>query len=321
MGLKDKYLRQILSIQGDDEWRGDLERLESGDTTLTRHCAGESAIKAIQRLLVFLGYSTASSGAFLIDGDFGRGTNRGVAQFQFEKSLNPKVTRSSLCYPCTFNNARSRITSVPDVKIDLPTLKSMVTEAQTAIATHQIPFGDFDDALFHLNSLHKGQGLNCRQILERYGEAVKNAVQSIQNEKGVTIAPEWILAIIRQETSGIARPRFEQHKLTKLNGEHTDTPLSELRIQSMSIGLGQIMGFNHRYVGAPSAESMLYSPVEEQVLFVARFIAGKRKVVAKSEPTLSDFKTMARFYNGPAYAKHFYHERLQRWFREFKYLR
>ena len=57
--------------------------------TLTRQSAGESAIKAVQRLLIFLGYSTASSGAFLIDGDYGRGTNRGVAQFQFEYKTNP----------------------------------------------------------------------------------------------------------------------------------------------------------------------------------------------------------------------------------------
>jgi len=63
--------------------------------------AGESAIKAVQRLLVFLGYSTASSGAFLIDGDFGHGTNRGVAQVQFEKALTPLLAqggRSSCRY-------------------------------------------------------------------------------------------------------------------------------------------------------------------------------------------------------------------------------
>ncbi len=29
---------------------------------------------------------------------------------------------------------------------------------------------------------------------------------------------------------------------------------------------------------------------------------------------------MARYYNGPAYEKHFYHEQLQRWFREFRLL-
>lgn len=45
------------------------------------------------------------------------------------------------------------------------------------------------------------------------------------------------------------------------------------------------MGFNHRRAGAPSAEAMLNSPMEGQVLFVARFIAGKREVVAKRAPT------------------------------------
>ena len=209
MGLDDKNIRRILSIDGNDDWRGDLDRLERGDTSLTRQSAGESAIKAVQRLLAFLGYSTASSGAFLIDGDFGRGTNRGVTHFQFEKSLNPKITRSSLCYPCTFNNARSRITSVPDVRLDMPTLQGMVSEAQTAIATRQIPFGDFEDALFHLNSLHRGRGLDCRHILDRYGQAVQQAVRAVQDEKGVHMVPEWIFAIIRQETAGIARPRFE----------------------------------------------------------------------------------------------------------------
>ena len=321
MELNDERIRQILSVSGDEgDWRADLKRLERGDTTLTRQSAGESAIKAVQRLLVFLGYSTASSGAFLIDGDFGRGTNRGVAQFQFENALNPKVTRRSLCYPCSFQTARSKITSVPDVRLDLPTLEKMIDVALDTIATNKIPFGDFDDALFHLNSLYRGRALNCRQILERYGAAVNQAVETIRAEKDVKIQPEWVLAIIKQETSGIARPRFEQHKLSKLNATSPNAPFSELRVQSMSLGLGQIMGFNHQRVGAASAEAMLYSPMEDQVLYVARFIASKRAVVAKAAPTMSDFETMARFYNGPAYAKHFYHERLQRWFREFQHL-
>jgi len=321
MELKDERIRQILSISGDEsDWRHDLERLERGDTTLTRQSAGESAINAVQRLLVFLGYSTASSGAFLIDGDFGRGTNRGVAQFQFENALNPKVTRQSLCYPCSFQTARSKITSVPDVKLDLQTLGKMIEVVFDTIAKNKIPFGDFDDALFHLNSLYKGRALDCRQILDRYGTAVNQAVETIRVEKDVKIQPEWVLAIIKQETSGIARPRFEQHKLSKLNATSPNAPFPELRVQSMSLGLGQIMGFNHQRVGASSAEAMLYSPMKEQVLFVARFIASKREVVTKAAPSMSDFETMARFYNGPAYAKHFYHERLQRWYREFQHL-
>lgn len=321
MELEDERIHKILSLHGDErDWQEDLDRLERGDITLTRRSAGESAIKAVQRLLVFLGYSTASSGAFLIDGDFGRGTNRGVAQFQFEKALNATVTRRSLCYPCSFQTARSRITSIPDVKLDLPTLTEMIGVAGDAIAANRIPFGNFDDALFHLNSLHRGQGLDCKQILERYGAAVNHAVDVMATEKNGRIQPEWMLAIIKQETSGIARPRFEQHKLSKLNAAGPDIPFPELRVQSMSMGLGQIMGFNFNLVEAPSAEAMLYSPVEDQVLFVARFIARKKSIVSKAGPALSDFEAMARFYNGPAYAKHFYHERLQRWFREFQRL-
>ncbi len=321
MELNDQRIQQILSVHTDeDKWRHDLERLERGDVSLTRQSAGESAIKAVQRLLVFLGYSTASSGAFLIDGDFGRGTNRGIAQFQLENGLGSRATRDALCYPCSFQNARSRITAVPDVTLDLPTLERMIEVAVSAMARNRIPFGNFDDALFHLNSLHRGRGLNCRDILDRYGAAVHLAVETIGREKEVSIRPEWVLAIIKQETSGIARPRFEQHKLSKLNTASPGASFSELRVQSMSIGLGQIMGFNHRRVGAPTAEAMLYSSTEEQVLFVARFIAGKRAVVEQADPVMSDFEAMARFYNGPAYAKHFYHESLQRWFREFRIL-
>ena len=116
----------------------------------------------------------------------------------------------------------------------------MIEVALDAIATNKIPFGDFDDALFHLNSLHNGRALDCRQILERYGTAVNQAVETIRIEKDLKIQPEWVLAIIKQETSGIVRPRFEQHKLSKLNDNTPNAPFSELRVQSMSLGLGKI---------------------------------------------------------------------------------
>jgi hypothetical protein len=71
----------------------------------------------------FLGYSTATSGAYIIDGDFGRGTNRGVAQFSYENQLPGAVSREMLCYDCSFQNARKKITAIPDVAIDGPLLK------------------------------------------------------------------------------------------------------------------------------------------------------------------------------------------------------
>ena len=80
------------------------------------------------------------------------------------------------------------------------------------------------------------------------------------------------------------------------------------------------MGFNHARVGAASAREMLHSPAGDQVLYVARFLLPRRKIVAKADPASDDFHSVARFYNGSGYAKHFYHERLARWFREFRRL-
>ena len=93
--INNKKIQTILWVpkNRDEEWKSDLERFETGDVTLTRKSAGESSIKSIQRLLFFLGYSTSSSGAFAIDGDFGRGTNRAVAQFRYEHGMTRRAFR------------------------------------------------------------------------------------------------------------------------------------------------------------------------------------------------------------------------------------
>ena len=53
----DKRVKRIITHPEDDTavWRADLERFLSGDNTLTRKSAGESGIRAIQRLLIFVG--------------------------------------------------------------------------------------------------------------------------------------------------------------------------------------------------------------------------------------------------------------------------
>ena len=110
--------------------------------------------------------------------------------------------------------------------------------------------------------------------------------------------------------------------LSRINKKSPRSDLEELRYQSMSIGLGQVMGFNFKSVGAQSARSMITSPVEEQVLYVARFIAqpAVAKVVSKLEATDRDFRTLAKSYNGPKFETHQYHEKIERWFREFRTL-
>lgn len=320
--INDSRIQQIINHPDDNdaEWREDLKSFLQGDTSLTRKSAGENGIKALQRLLIFLGYSTSSSGSFSIDGDFGRGTNRAVAQFQVENNLNPDISRQTLCYDCKWNTARTLIKLIPDTQLTLATLESMLTVALAKIDTRNIMMGQFDDAIFQLNALHKKQFLDCKGILHRYGDMVQNASKQVEQDQGVLVRPEWVLSIIRQETSGVIRPRFEQHYLSRLNKKQPTVELEELRMRSMSMGLGQIMGSNFNRVRANSATELFTAAVERQVAFVARFLVGRKNEVKKSTPTEADFRKVSRFYNGPKYEAHHYHEQLGRWHREFKIL-
>lgn len=322
--LQDPRIRQVVAFDGGDSWRPDLERLMAGDTSLDRHSAGEAGIRGIQRLFIFLGYSTAATGAFSIDGSFGRGTNRALAQFQFDHGVTDKISRQHLTYDAQWNTAAKNIVAIPDTRLDLESLDRMLSSAREAIESGDVALGDFDHALEHLNLLDQRKSFSCAQIAERYGLLVDAAITAIEGERGITIVPEWILSIIKQETGGVIRPRFEQHWLTKLDKKQSDGDLSELRYQSMSFGLGQILGVNASRVKAPSARSMFTSPVDQQVLYVARFLASYPELRPKleiEEPTLDDFAVIARRYNGPAYASHHYHESIQGWFREFRRLR
>lgn len=324
--VSDPRIQQILTLpeDGTEHWEKDLERLRHGDVTLNRRTAGENSIKAVQRMLIFLGYSTSSGGSFLIDGDFGRGTNRAVAQFQFEHNLNPEITREVLSYRCSWNNARSLIVSIPDVTLDIPTMEKMLEVSIQAIDHKEVSCGDFDEALNQLNLLHRRKLMTCRQILDKYGALAKQATQRLKATKDVDVHPIWVLSIIRQETAGVVRPRFEQHILSSRAMKHPDLDFSELRYRSMSFGLGQVMGFNYKLIDAESAKSMFYSPLEQQVYNVARFLSRARSslrpVFAQTNPGDADFRAVAKFYNGAGYWKHHYHESLQRWFREFKEL-
>lgn len=320
----DPRIERILRLPEQDEqaWRADLDRFEKADETLTRRSVGESTMRAVQRLLIFLGYSTASTGAFLIDGDFGRGTNRAVAQFQFEHSLTRAIDRGTLCYACTWQTASAGIVKIPDAKLTPATLERMLARAVEMIGQGEVMCGNLDEALFHLDALHRRRLLTCREIFARYGAIVDQAVGAIAAQ-GAVIGREWLLAIIRQETSGIVRPRFEQHLLTRLNNQRPVEDFTELRYRSMSFGLGQILGENYRRVGAASAQRMYLSSIPEQVTQIGRFLAASAEVaktVARATPAESDFRTVARYYNGPGYEKHHYHESLATWFREFKAL-
>ncbi len=323
--IKNEKLQRILTPDHEDDryWRAALARLQAGDVDLTRRTADEHAVAAVQRLLIFLGYSSASGGGFLIDGDFGRGTNRGLAQFQFDHGLARGIDRETLCYECTFRNARSRIVRIPESRLTVATLHRMGETALAAIEAGDLLCGDFEEALRQLDALHARRYMKCTDILDFYGEAVFRACEAHEAESGRVVHPAWVLATIRQESAGIIRPRFEQHVLSRWNEREPSTDLVELRYRSMSQGLGQVMGENYAIVGADSARAMYTAPVPEQVAFVIRFYTNSRvlrPVVAKANPGEGDFHDFARIYNGPMYRTHHYHEHMQRWFQAFKTL-
>lgn len=324
INIDDPQIQRILTHpeETDSGWRADLQRFEQNDLTLDRRTAAENSVKALQRLLIFLGYSTSSHGSYTIDGDFGPGTNRAIAQFQFEHGLNSDVQREALCYDCTYKTASKLIAAVPNVLLNLPTLERMLAVARQNIDTNQVACGDFEVALFQLNALHKRRLLSCREIHQQYGAQAQEAAARLRVEKRMEIQPEWMLSIIRKETEGIVRPKFEQHILSKSNLKTPQTDYSELRYRATSFGLGQVMGFNFEAIGAPSAKAMFYSPLVEQVQLVGKFLAtggaAVRAAVAKSNPAEADFRAVARFYNGPLYETNRYHESLAKWFAEFK---
>lgn len=85
--------------------------------------------------------------------------------------------------------------------------------------------------------------------------------------------------------------------------------------QSVSWGIGQVMGANWRMLGYGSVGALVAdarSGFDGQLRLMTRFIVQRDLV-----PHLraADFAAFARIYNGPAFAKHGYHTRMEAAFR------
>jgi peptidoglycan hydrolase-like protein with peptidoglycan-binding domain len=81
-------------------------------------------------------------------------------------------------------------------------------------------------------------------------------------------------------------------------------------LESTSWGLGQIMGYNAKLAGYPDAASMVEqfcTGEDAQLLGMAHFIRNSKLNLALNRRAWADF---ARGYNGPAYAKNQYDQKL-----------
>jgi peptidoglycan hydrolase-like protein with peptidoglycan-binding domain len=317
--LNNPDVRRVLFLKNADlQVLDQLNQVLAGQAVLAMGATGENTIRAIQRLLITLGYSTASAGGYLIDGDYGRGTNRGVAQFQAEAGLASVSVRKSLGYHCTFLSARGNIVAIPVVSLDKQTLVAMLSSLSNKLASNEVAMGSVEGALFHLNALDKRINLGAAQIVKRYKKHAINAAAE-QAAAGHHINIAWILAIIKKETNGVVRPRFEQHHFSRFLAKAEGQSLAEWRLRATSFGLGQIMGFNFKLVGEHSAMSLVSAVEAEQVAYVARFLGRKsfKQVPAENNPTKADCRVVAKAYNGAKYEKNHYHTQLENHFNEF----
>lgn len=74
--------------------------------------------------------------------------------------------------------------------------------------------------------------------------------------------------------------------------------------QSISMGVGQIMGFNYELVGFDSAEDMFNSfqySDKNQIVAMFKFIEKNKNGVLVNAARDNDFQTFAYYYNGPEY--------------------
>lgn len=88
----------------------------------------------------------------------------------------------------------------------------------------------------------------------------------------------------------------------------------EAALRACSWGIGQIMGFNHSLCGFATVHDMVRSFMESegnQLTAMVRFIISAG---LDDELRRHDWRGFARGYNGPSYASHDYHGRLERAF-------
>lgn len=121
-------------------------------------------------------------------------------------------------------------------------------------------------------------------------------------------------AVARIESNVNPRARrFESHIFRRLTGRRVKTFDQARRINyraalmSSSCGMFQIMGMNYKQAGFSSPQEMFRADSARQVKGFHRFIKkGKLDLLLKQ----GRYRSFAMRYNGPAYRKNRYHEKL-----------
>ena len=81
-------------------------------------------------------------------------------------------------------------------------------------------------------------------------------------------------------------------------------------LRSASWGLGQIMGFNHKLAGYPSARKMVLAFLDDEESHLEAMVEFIIASGLDDDMRNHDWRGFARGYNGAGYAKHGYHLKL-----------
>lgn len=90
----------------------------------------------------------------------------------------------------------------------------------------------------------------------------------------------------------------------------------EAALKSCSWGLGQILGSNHLAAGYPSAEAMVRAFLDDEQEHLEAMIRFILDAGIADDLRAHRWSTVARVYNGPSYAVHGYHTRLEAAYRK-----
>lgn len=292
----------------------------SGEKKITRDTNDQDVVAVIQLGLISLGYVTTMGGGALVDGDFGPGTNRGLAMFKIDW-MNKEFWNNDPVDLASSSLLEVRRKMNPE-ELDAAAAEALFTALEWQIDYEPI-LGAPHEHIRVMDEIAEGRAIPCDgSSMQRLVSAAKMVSESILEDTGgkAKFDPAFLLALVYKETHGIPRPRFEHHYYAARR-PWVETDPRRAREESTSWGIGQIMGSNAKDLGVP-IPALHCSPPPEQFDLICRYLLrSKAGPIFTGRSFLlqqKDMRVIARYYNGPGFAQNRYDVQLWRWYQEYK---
>lgn len=247
------------------------------------------AVRNLQRKLTELGFYTMA-----IDGDFGPGTQTAVIEYQKARNLMPDGVVGD-----KFRNVMNGKSGAPAWQLTLTDLEEAARALGCELAAIR--------AVSAVESAGSGMHSNGvpKILYERH--IMRRQLLGVGLNLLVEIASKARPDLVNTQTGGYRYGKLEYQRLEKA------AELNPLCAhESISMGRYQIMGFHARSIGYRDAIDMfakLSKGEKEQLQAFVSFIKNDKDL--HNALVKKDWKTFARIYNGPSYAKNKYDVKLK----------